>query len=243
MAKKKDTGAKPSAGRPLQIEDLEQIVGGAATHQQYDDTKQDILANINNDTITKAVADAAANAVANPSQITAAITNIENLAQANHVSEVAALAALEAATYGNAKVNGADAVAAELTKLLSNGAGEADMAHLAAQGFAKPDVLVSELNQAVNVLTMGSADGHTALGLQTNAAVDWVEAKLEVAAGKEAAADATAGFNQIHDLSSLFSVMQQDAKMVQAANALLSFLDVQHQGEVAEGKGIESVFT
>jgi hypothetical protein len=243
MAKKKDTGAKPAAGRPLQIEDLEQIVGGAATHQQYDDNKQDILANINNDTISKAVADAAANAVANPSQITTAITNIENLAQANHVSEVAALAALEAATYGNAKVNGSDAVAAELTKLLTNGAGEADMAHLAAQGFAKPDVLVSELNQAVNVLAMGSADGHTALGLQTNAAVDWVEAKLEVAGGKEAAADATAGFNQVHDLASLFSVMQQDAKMVQAATALQSFLDVQHQGEVAEGKGIESVFT
>ena len=45
-----------SDGRPLEIADLEQIVGGAtATHQQYDTAKQDILNTINNTDISNAI--------------------------------------------------------------------------------------------------------------------------------------------------------------------------------------------
>jgi hypothetical protein len=273
MAKKNVT-AEPPAGRPLQIEDLEQIVGGAATHQQYDAAKQTILNEINNADIANAVAADAAAIASNPANVASTIASLESHASADHVSQAAALAALDAATYGNAKVNGTDAVAAELTKVLTNGSGEADMAHLAAQG-AGPQGLVAELNQAVGVLAMGSANGQTALGLQTNAAVDWVEAKLEAAAAKEASADQTLVSNDqtqvvqgamkvMADTVSFFSfqpgaaatlasdqaALQADESAlstaqaeVQGASSLQSLLDTAHQGEVAEGKGIDAVMT
>src|ERR1700726_4374407 len=86
-----------SEGRPLEIADLERIVGGAtATHQQYDATKQNLLGEINNADITNAVAADAARIASNPANaatIAATITNIEAHAATDHVSEVAALAA------------------------------------------------------------------------------------------------------------------------------------------------------
>src|SRR5260370_183154 len=66
------------------------------------------------------------------------------------------------------------------------------MAHVAAFGSIDPVTLVKEVDQAIQVLAMGSANGQTALGLQTNAATDWVEAKLVTAAANEAAQDIAA---------------------------------------------------
>ena len=126
MAKKQNNTAAPSSGQPLGLEDLEQIVGGATT-QQYDASKQALLGEMNNADISNAVAADAASIAASPSHIAAAITDIEIHAATDHVSQAAALAALDAATYGNAKVGGVDAVATELTKVLTNGSGEADM--------------------------------------------------------------------------------------------------------------------
>jgi hypothetical protein len=256
VAKKHKNATKSSSGRPLGTEDLEQIVGGATT-AQYDATKQALLGEMNNADITNAVAADAASIAANPSHIATAITDIESHAAADHVSQAAALAALDAATYGNAKVGGVDAVATELTKVLTSGTGEADMAHLAALG-ADPTTLVTELNQAVNVLAMGSSDGHTALGLSTAAAVDWVEAKLEVAAGSEAVADnvaaavqsTIAAANAFNPTAAGHTAFQNavnaanaDTAEAQAATALQTLLDTSHQGEVAEGKGIDAVMT
>jgi hypothetical protein len=256
MAKKHKNTTTSSSGRPLETEDLDQIVGGATT-AQYDAAKQALLGEMNNADITNAVAADAASIAANPSHIATAITDIESHAAADHVSEAAALAALDAATYGNAKVGGVDAVATELTKVLTSGTGEADMAHLAALG-ADPTTLVTELNQAVNVLAMGSSNGHTALGLSTTAAVDWVEAKLEVAAGNEANTDnAAAALQNTIAAANVFSVLpagvtalhnaenaaNADTAEAQAATALQTLLDTSHQGEVAEGKGIDAVMT
>src|SRR5258707_11310950 len=111
---KKTTTRENSGRRALDLEDLEQIVGGAtATHQQYDTTKQSLLSEINNADITNAVAADAASIASSPASaatIATAIQNIESHASTDHVSEVAALAALDAATYGNAKIGGTDAI-------------------------------------------------------------------------------------------------------------------------------------
>ncbi len=259
MAKKRKTPVSKlsqmkSNGLPLNTEDLDKIVGGATT-QQYDATKQQLLGEINNADVANAVAADAAAIAASPTQahIAAAITDIETHAGADHVSQAAALAALDAATYGNAKVGGVDAVATELTKVLTNGAAEADAAHLAALG-TDPGSLITQLGQAVNVLAMGSANGHTALGLQTNAAVDWVEAKLEAAAAHEAATDNAAANSQLNQgwaalfsnsstANSHFAAANTDIAEATAATALQSLLDTAHSGEVAEGKGIDALMT
>lgn len=252
-----------SDGRPLEIADLEQIVGGAtATHQQYDTAKQDILNTINNTDISNAIAAEAASIASAPASanaITAAITNIESHATADHVSQVAALAALDAATYGNARINGADAVAAALSQSLTSGSGETDMAQLSTTGI-NPVSLVSELNQAVQILGLGSANQNTALGLTTAAATDWVEAKLETAVtsqvatsagtvASDTAAEAVATMQLVFG-ESTSSQLQADAAKLQAdeasltsATALQSLLSVQHQGEVAEGAEIDAVIT
>jgi len=259
-----------SEGRPLEIGDLEQIVGGAtATHQQYDAAKQDILNTISNTDISNTIAAEAASIASAPTSantITAAITAIESHATADHVSQVAALAALDAATYGNAKINGTDAVAAALTQALTGGSGEADMAQLAANG-ANPTALVAELGQAVQILALGSSNQNTALGLQANAATDWVEAKLEVAATTAAASYTAEGASattaeaeavvqavlhsgnasQSHaylaEAEADLAEAQADQTAASNASALQSYLSVQHQGEVAEGTAIDSVIT
>jgi hypothetical protein len=256
MAKKKNLA--PSEERLLEIADLDQIVGGAAaTTQQYDTAKQDILNTINNTDISNAIAAEAASIASAPTSattITAAITSIESHATADNVSQVAALAALDAATYGNAKINGTDAVGTALSQALTSGSGESDMAQLAANGI-NPTTLVAEVGQAVQILALGSSNQNTALGLQTNAATDWVEAKLEVAAGIASstytvdAEQATVGaaIAAIH-LNSAQSVTdmataQTDLTAASNASALQSYLNVQHQGEVAEGTAIDSVIT
>jgi hypothetical protein len=294
MAKNKNKSIDTDV-RLLEIEDLELIVGGAvaATHQQFDALKQGLLADINSPDIANAVAADAVSIANNPTNaatINTAITSIEALANTDHVSQAATLAALDAATYGGAQINGTDAIAAALTQSLSSGAGEADMAHIAALngGGVTPQTLVSEIDQSVQVLALGSTNGQTALGLQTNAAVDLVEAKLESAAGSEASADqaqVTADQAQVTkdtcpviadqislvplEVISAFhlggstptlaesesayqaavatlnadqATLTSAQSEVQGATALQSYLDVSHQGEVAEGKGIETVF-
>jgi len=253
MTKKKSQS--PSEGRPLEIADLEQIVGGAtATHQQYDTAKQGILNTINNTDISNAIAADAASIASAPNSanaITAAMTDIESHATADHVSQIAVLAALDAATYGNARINGTDAIAAALTQSLTGGSGEADMAHVAALG-AKPSTLITELDQAVNVLALGSSNGNTALGLQTNVAIDLVEAKLATAAASEQSNDLVASVKatlaSVADALDLRSnaadnaAATADQVMATAASALETQLNTVHQGEVAEGQAVEDVF-
>jgi hypothetical protein len=245
----------PSEGRPLEIADLEQIVGGAtATHQQYDAAKQNLLGEINNADITNAVAADAASIASNPTNvaiIAAAITNIDSHAATDHVSELAALAALDAATYGNAKINGTDAVAAALTQALTSGSGEADMAHVAALG-AKPSTIISELDQAVNVLAIGSSNGNTALGLQENVAIDVVEARLATATTSEVAKDLTASIAataayavdlaEFRPSAADEAVIMTDTTMATAASALQTELNTVHQAEVTEGQSVLDVF-
>jgi hypothetical protein len=258
---KKTTTREGSGSRTLKIEDLDQIVGGAtATHQQYDTTKQSLLSEINNADITNAVAADAASIASNPTSaatIASAIQNIEAQAATDHVSQVAALAALDAATYGNAKVGGNDAIAGELTRVLTNGTGEADLAHVAAIGAIDPATLVKELDQAIQVLAMGSSNGQTALGLQTSAATDWVEAKLVTAAANEATqdnaaaaivpvAEPTVGYGSTDNSNSpqaqaYAAQYQTDITEAHNATAFQSFLNVQHQGEVAEGNAIIAI--
>lgn len=250
-----------SDSRSLNLEDLDQIVGGAVPAQtQYDNLKQNLLSEINNADITNIVTTEAANIQNGSVTAAAAITAIETHASTDHVSEVAALAALDAATYGNAKVNGTDAVAAELTKVLTNGTGEQDMVHLAATTTANPANLISELDQAVQVLALGSANQNTALGLSTAAATDWVEAKLNTAVNAEVATDAvdvavdTATVAAVAVQSALGEIpvsqfqadqakLTSDASALSGATALQTDLYAPHQGEIAEGNAIDAVVT
>ncbi len=121
-----------------------------------------------------------------------------------------------------------------------------------------PVTLVKEMDQAIQVLAMGSANGQTALGLQTNAATDWVEAKLVTAAANEAAQDNAAaamvpvamtsvGYGSTNPDPTLAQTYateyQTDVGEAQNATAFQSFLNVQHQGDVAEGNAIIAIET
>ena len=160
----------------LDLEDLDQVVGGAVTPQAPTaavDHSQDqaFLATLGN--VAATVSSAAADINATSSHAAADITTVESAAKAAGVSTDAALTALLGATHGNL------AVAQELTLRLGGGAAETELAALVSSGKVTATAAINVEAVAINTLAAYSADHASALGMSQKAALDVVELKLD----------------------------------------------------------------
>jgi hypothetical protein len=170
--------------RDLNLDDLDQVVGGAAAvATKVVDHSQDsaFLASLGS---VAAVVSSAASAMSHGTETTtAAINSVETAAQGAHISTDAALASLLGATHGNTQVDQA------LTTRLTSGAAETELASLAMSGHLQ----VADVNTIVNVVTgtlaAYSKDGQSALGMSQTAAIDVIDGKIDAAAQTQLTAD------------------------------------------------------
>src|SRR5579872_454596 len=184
MTTKKTRNSKASSVQTLGLDDLDQVVGGAAapapaTHPHDPSQDQAFL-----NTLGNVAAVVSANATASSPNgilpahetVQAAINKVEADAQAQHISTTAALTDLLGATHGN------QTVAAALTANLVNGTAEAELVNLAASGSLKAADVANIVQVATGTLAAYSKDGHSALGMSQNAAIDVIDAKIDTAA-------------------------------------------------------------
>ncbi len=208
MTTKKTGNSKSSSVQTLGLDDLDQIVGGAtspapAAHPHDPSQDQAFLATLGN---VAAVVSTAATAVSSGHETAqTAISTVEAAAQAQHISTAAALTDLLGATHGN------QTVATALTSGLVNGSSEAELVNLAANGHLQAADVANIVQVATGTLAAYSADGHSALGMSQNAAIDVINSKIDTAAHTAL----TAGQNQlIADQNQLASYLAE-AKLTQ----------------------------
>jgi hypothetical protein len=109
----------------------------------------------------------------------AAINTVEADAQTQHISTTAALTDLLGATHGN------QAVATALTTNLVNGSSAAELVNLAATGYLHAADVTNIVQVATGTLAAYSQDGHSALGMSQNAAIDVIDVQIATAAQNE----------------------------------------------------------
>ena len=176
MTTKKTRDSKSSSVQSLGIDDLDQIVGGAAVQVTHHDPSQDpaFLATLGN--VAAVVSNAATAVSTGHENVQTAITSVEAAAQAQHISTAAALTDLLGATHGNQQV------ATALTTGLINGSSEAELVNLAANGSLQVSDVANIVQVATGTLAAYSKDGASALGMSQNAAIDIIDSKIDTAA-------------------------------------------------------------
>jgi hypothetical protein len=190
MTTKKTGNSKTSTVQTLDLNDLDGIVGGAASpapaaHPHDPSQDQTFLATLGN---VAAVVSTNATAVSSGHETAqAAITTVEAAAQAQHISTAAALTDLLGATHGN------QTVATALTTGLVNGSSQAELVNLAANGSLHAADVANIVQVATGTLAAYSKDGHSALGMSQNAAIDVIDSKIDTTAQTAL----TAGSNQL----------------------------------------------
>jgi hypothetical protein len=179
MTTKKTGNSKTSTVQALDLSDLDGIVGGAtspapAAHPHDPSQDQAFLATLGN---VAAVVSTAATAVSSGHETAqTAINTVEAAAQAQHISTAAALTDLLGATHGN------QTVATALTTGLVNGSSEAELVNLAANGSLHAADVANIVQVATGTLAAYSKDGHSALGMSQNAAIDVIDSKIDATA-------------------------------------------------------------
>jgi len=211
MTTKKTRNSKASSVQTLGLDDLDQVVGGAAapapaTHPHDPSQDHAFLATLGN---VAAVVSTAATAVSSGHETAqTAINTVEAAAQAQHISTTAALADLLGATHGN------QTVATALTSGLVNGSAETELANLATHGSLQAADVANIVQVATGTLAAYSKDGHSALGMSQNAAIDVIDAKIDTAAHTAL----TAEQHQLTADQSQLASYQLDAKLSQHSN-------------------------
>jgi hypothetical protein len=215
MSTKKTGNSKSSTVQTLDLSDLDGIVGGAASpapaaHPHDPSQDQAFLATLGN---VAAVVSTAATAVSSGHETAqAAITTIEAAAQAQHVSTTAALTDLLGATHGN------QTVATALTSGLVNGTSETELVNLAANGSLHAADVANIVQVATGTLAAYSKDGHSALGMSQNAAIDVIDSKIDTAAQALVSTD-QAQFNQESAITRALGSHYQGSTVIQNALA------------------------
>ncbi len=199
MTTKKTTDSKSSSVQALDLSDLDGIVGGTgapapAAHPHDPSQDQAFLATLGN---VAAVVTTNANAVSSGHETAqAAITTVEAAAQAQHISTTAALTDLLGATHGNQAV--ATALTASLVTppstatltsdgvvISNNASAAAELVNLVATGHLQASDVTNIVQVATGTLAAYSKDGHSALGMSQNAAIDVIDAQIAAAAQTE----------------------------------------------------------
>jgi hypothetical protein len=199
MTTKKTGNSKTSSVQTLGLDDLDGIVGGAAspapaTHPHDPSQDQAFLNTLGN---VAAVVSANATAVSSGHETAqAAISTVEAAAQAQHISTTAALTDLLGATHGNQTVATALTTSlvtppstATLTSdgvaISNNASAAAELVNLVATGHLNAADVTNIVQVATGTLAAYSKDGHSALGMSQNAAIDVIDSKIDTAAQNE----------------------------------------------------------
>ncbi len=224
------TKSKSSTIKTLDLGDLDGIVGGAvsaAPVAQPHDPSQDhaFLATLGN--VAAVVSQAAAVAHSN-AQV--AIGEVESAAQAQHISTTAALTDLLGATHGN------QAVATALATSLVDGSAAKELVQLVDTGHLQAADVDAIVTAATGTLAAYSVDGHSALGMSQNAAIDVIDAKISTAAHSQAAAD-LASASLKTDFGSVGRIAES------AVNAFAKEFDATHAAQLSTEATIEKVVT
>jgi hypothetical protein len=221
--------SKPSTVKTLDLDDLDGIVGGAATAPvvQPHDPSQDhaFLATLGN--VAAVVSQAADTAI--HGQAPAAISEVESAAKAQHISTTAALTDLLGATHGN------QAVATALATSLVDGSAATELVQLVDTGHLQAADVDAIVKAATGTLAAYSADGHSALGMSQNAAIDVIDAKISTAAHSQASVD-LASASLKTDFGSVAGRIAESA-----VNAFAKEFDTAHAAQLSTEATIEKV--
>ena len=109
----------------------------------------------------------------------AGLSALENAAAAAHVSTDLTLTVAESVARNSAVQ---ETLATEMTGRLVSGAAETELVNLAANGSLKVQDVNTIVNSVTGALAGLSADGHSALGMSQNAAIDVIDSKIDTAA-------------------------------------------------------------